>query len=466
MGIAGRMKSRGRIFLIVFLVLWMHGCGKDAGEVGRNPQTGNGDAKTGPEIADGGGEPENTGLEETVHLGENVNGTGEAWDSIEGLITGQSFETNLDGWGEVFFASIAPMDGGCEPTFALVKDGNIVYTFPKTQKSTGYVFNGVSAVTFRDYNQDGKQDVIALVSYRDGSRQWNAPSVFLQENSDNMFYLDHPDLVSYRVEAKTEKGPSFYRDTFLEEYVSAQGLTDSVADLAESWTDYAAYADSLLGLFSVEQQIEVFAKNRTVWAGDIEYADERYCFTLAELTNDGRPVLIVSNQGGTGIYTYSSFYKINKSGELQKLETSFREGDSQPDIIEDSMTVYSSFSKEGIKNHFIVHDLVKDSPDTYLYRVSSLNITDDFVLETPLASQWVVYGVEGDLASTTGEDCNGNALTPEEYDNFADRYYGDMGLTKKTALFKWMDVKSLAGMSDKAAVELLRQAYEGFSMSE
>ena len=288
--------------------------------------------------------------------------------------------------------------------------------------------------------------------------------VFLQENSDNMFYLDHPELKDYKVDGKTETGPSFYRDTFLEEYLSKQKLTERMADLSDSWADYVDYADSLAGSFSAERQIKIFAENRAVWMEGMDYANDVFRFTVAGLSNDGRPVLIVSNQGGTGIYTYSNFYKIDKKGELQKLETSFQEGDSQPDIIRESMTVYSSFSTEGIKNHFIVYDLIKDSPGTYFERVSSLCVSDDFVLETPLASLQTVYEGEGYSAHITGEDCSGNALTQEEYENFADTYYGNMGLTKKMAAFKWIDVKTLEGMSDEEAEKLLMEAYEGFSM--
>ena len=75
-----------------------------------------------------------------------------------------------------------------------------------------------------------------------------------------------------------------------------------------------------------------------------------------------------------------------------------------------------------------------------------------------------VYEGEGYSAHITGEDCSGNALTKEEYENFADTYYGNMGLTKKMAAFKWIDVKTLEGMSDEEVEKLLTEAYEGFSM--
>lgn len=426
------MKKAGIILLMAVLSFGVTGCGKSDGEIVAEPQW------------------------------ESVDGTKVPF--AEGMIPEQSFETELDGWGKVFFASVMPQGESGTPGFMLIKNGETVYTFPETSISPDGKFEAVSAVAFQDYNKDGKKDVIVLAEYGSGESRRNEAMVFLQENSDNMFYLDHPELKDYKVDGKTETGPSFYRDTFLEEYLSKQKLTERMADLSDSWADYVDYADSLAGSFSTERQIKIFAENRAVWMEGMDYANDVFQFTVAGLSNDGRPVLIVSNQGGTGIYTYSNFYKIDKKGELQKLETSFQEGGSQPDIIRESMTVYSSFSTEGIKNHFIVYDLIKDSPGTYFERVSSLCVSDDFVLETPLASLRTVYEGEGYSAHITGEDCSGNALTQEEYENFADTYYGNMGLTKKMAAFKWIDVKTLEGMSDEEAEKLLTEAYEGFSM--
>ena len=66
--------------------------------------------------------------------------------------------------------------------------------------------------------------------------------------------------------------------------------------------------------------------------------------------------------------------------------------------------------------------------------------------------------------SASSQECNRHAMTQEEYESFPDLYYGNMGLTKQTAVFKWMDVGSLAGMSQEEAEEALKEAYEGFSM--
>ena len=460
------MKKAGIILLMAVLSFGITGCGKSDGEIVAEPQWESVDGENNSPNTDNGGALENMDGADASGAGneKEAGGDGTKVPFVEGMIPEQSFETELDGWGKVFFASVMPQGESGTPGFMLIKNGETVYTFPETSISPDGKFEAVSAVAFQDYNKDGKKDVIVLAEYGNGENRRSEAMVFLQENSDNMFYLDHPELKDYKVDGKTETGPSFYRDTFLEEYLSKQKLTERMADLSDSWADYVDYADSLAGSFSTERQIKIFAENRAVWMEGMDYANDVFQFTVAGLSNDGRPVLIVSNQGGTGIYTYSNFYKIDKKGELQKLETSFQEGDSQPDIIGESMTVYSSFSAEGIKNHFIVYDLIRDSPVTYLERVSSLCVSDDFVLETPLASLRTVYEGEGHSAHITGEDCGGNALTKEEYENFADTYYGNMGLTKKTATFKWIDVKTLEGRSGEEAEKLLTEAYEGFSM--
>lgn len=433
------MKRIGMMVFLALLIGSINGCGKEEENTVQEPQW------------------------ETVEEEEE-----EAL--VEGLIEDQSFEVELDGWGKVFFASAAPSEDGGQPHFMLLKDNEVVYTFPETPKSADEKFVQVGAVAFRDYNMDGKKDVLVLVTYSDGLSSWNEPRVFLQENSDNMFYLDYPDMESYRVFQDTESygeemgGEAFYRDTFLEEYLSEQGLTDSIAAFSESWADYVGYLDSLSGFYGVESQIELFAKSREIWTEGMDYANDVHRFTLASMGYDGKLTLIVANQGGTGFYTYSEFYQIDEKGELKRLETSFKEGDSQPDIIEESMTVYSRFSLTGNRNYFIVHDMLKDSPGSYVNRVSSLSIQDGFILETPLADQTVIYEGEDQSARISSEDCNGNILTEEEYENFADTYYSNMGMTKQTAGFEWVDVSSLDGADDGEAEEILKRAYEGFSL--
>ncbi|RKI92440.1 hypothetical protein D7V94_07160 [Parablautia intestinalis] len=462
------MKKRGMAVLLIFMLLCTGGCGKEdesRAEVIQSErlETEENNRKYSDEKNPTENAERDNGTEDAP--GENQNGENQSV-SIEGMIKEQSFEVELEGWGKVFFVSIAPKSDNEHPRFALVREGEEVYTFPKTSETTGDKFVEVNAVSFQDYNQDGKKDVIVLVTYGNGENTWKEAEIFLQENSDNMFYLDYPDLAGYRVEGADGAGPGFYRDTLLEEYLGTQRLTETVAQIAPTWPDYIDYVDGLSGYFSEKQQMKRFAEEKDVWAKDVEFADDRHCFTLASMGYDGKVTLIVSNQGGTGCCTYSSFYQIDDRGEVKKLETSFKEGDSEPDLIMDNMTVYSSFSIEGNRNYFIVYDQLKDSPDSYVYRAGSLYVEGGYVQEIPLASQRVLYAGEDYSAHITSYDCNGNELTEEEYDNFPFFYYEGMGLTGKSAVFEWMDVKDIQEMDDAETEKALRQVYEKFSIKE
>ena len=224
------------------------------------------------------------------------------------VIEDQTFEIQLDDWGMVTFTSVAPEDNSNKPEFLLMKNDKIMYEFPEITAAISDSFGQVSGVKFSDVNMDGKKDVLLLLQYCNDGDSWNMPVIFLQENPDNMMYLDYPNLESYKVEAKTKNGTPFYRDTFFEEFLGKQHLTEKLSDMEGVWTDYAEYLDNILGAtMDIQKQIEVFAQNRDKWATDIDFADEQYKFTLADLDMDGQVELLVSHSGGTGFFSYTSF---------------------------------------------------------------------------------------------------------------------------------------------------------------
>ena len=297
----------------------------------------------------------------------------------------------------------------------------------------------------------------------------NTINRFLQENPDNMMYLDYPNLESYKVEAKTENGNPFYRDTFLEEFLSEQHLTEKLSDMEGVWTDYVKYVDSISGATKdIQKQIEIFAQNRDKWAVDIDFANEQYKFTLADLDMDGQVELLVSHCGGTGIFSYTSFYKVDKDGKLKELDTTFSEYESQPDLMdsvsdESDVTVYSNIINGKGCYNYIVYDFMKESPDCYIYRVSSLAIVDDVVTETKLAIEYETYEDPDYEATISYEDYNGTELTEDEYRTYAARYYEAQQASEHRAHFKWIDVSDIVGVSDSEAAQILMESYDAYS---
>lgn len=87
-------------------------------------------------------------------------------------IDDQCFDVELDGWGEVTFASYGQDKsayGYKDAVFKLEKNGEELYQFPFVREENyriGESFLGVLAVSFQDYNGDGKKDIIVIAEYK------------------------------------------------------------------------------------------------------------------------------------------------------------------------------------------------------------------------------------------------------------------------------------------------------------
>lgn len=89
------------------------------------------------------------------------------------VIPEQSFDVDLNYWGEVCFVSYLPTyDTNLEDvSFVLAKDNQIVYHFPdyfennSTENDSIGMFDSVEAVGFQDIDGDNAKDVIVIINY-------------------------------------------------------------------------------------------------------------------------------------------------------------------------------------------------------------------------------------------------------------------------------------------------------------
>jgi len=114
----------------------------------------------------------------------------------------------LDGWGQVVFASFEPeyymeMSGKGQVRygdvrFMLLKEDKVVYRFPGINEENavyGQQFGQVLAVSFKDYNEDGRMDIMTILEYTgvqesdvDGS--FRLARLYTQEDEGNAFVVD------------------------------------------------------------------------------------------------------------------------------------------------------------------------------------------------------------------------------------------------------------------------------------
>lgn len=117
------------------------------------------------------------GTQEIPYLNDrNKNAASEELDISESemldgdrVIQEQSFDVELNDWGEVQFVSYMP-DGVPlvgDVSFLLTKENQIIYTFPAYEE-TG-LLESVDAVGFQDIDGDNVKDVIVIMTYVSGA---------------------------------------------------------------------------------------------------------------------------------------------------------------------------------------------------------------------------------------------------------------------------------------------------------
>ena len=92
------------------------------------------------------------------------------------IIQDQSFDVELNGWGDVRFISYGPEAGADfeDVSFCLMKDNKVIYSFPyygednKTDTYAG-LFDSVESVGFRDVNNDSLKDIVVIINYITGA---------------------------------------------------------------------------------------------------------------------------------------------------------------------------------------------------------------------------------------------------------------------------------------------------------
>jgi hypothetical protein len=186
-----KMKKKIAIFLLSTCIV-MTGCSNEKSIEENQAVTEQADVKTEDKINNTVSEPESEGDATQGNLGVDI---------LEGQIKEQSFDIELDSWGNVTFASFLPVaneNGDGDVQFRLLSGKDIIYHFPGITEDnlcTGQTFKKVIAVAFNDYNKDGKRDVIIINEYAPQSGpnkedNYKQVRVYTQENEKKEFIID------------------------------------------------------------------------------------------------------------------------------------------------------------------------------------------------------------------------------------------------------------------------------------
>ncbi len=203
---------------------------------------------------------------------------------------------------------------------------------------------------------------------------------------------------------------------------------------------------------SLNAQLQVIAECRDLWMQAAEYAGDFCQYAVTDLDHNGRYEIIVAEVTGTGIYTYSSFYEVNENYDgLNECETDFVEGDSQPDIVSDTLETYTD---EQGRYFYAVYDWIRNGAAEYYENVRELTLSDGRISTAPIAYRTTIYD-EG-VPTVTCEDADGNAITEEEYESAAENYF--VGYSKSTTSIVWQEISELGETTEQIVAQLSQSA--------
>lgn len=433
-GTGKRRNSMKRKLIIVGLAALMgimSGCAKKASE-----------EKAG-QVETGGLVSIDTGDDE----GENTQAGGNAEEQYGPQIEEQTFDVTLDGWGNVTFAAFMPKESkDGDVSFKLMRNGETAFDLPGITEDNRRIeqhFIKVAAVSFKDYNGDGKKDIIIINEYARQSQpeqRYHEVRLYTQAGTGREFSL--------------EQG-------LLTEYLMKNDYSDTIQLVMEGIAEYQAYqkAETEAKAGDAAQQVQLMADNAAQWADTMADEGVLYFYAVTDLDHNGRLELIISSCQGTGIYTYSYYYEVNKNFDgLNVFEPSMPEGDSQADIITDSVPVYYDAQKN--LYYYIFDDTIRGGADmSYTYK-RALFMTGGKVDEMGLGCRGTVF--DGQAVSVTYTDADDKEISEDEYLKLADTRFS--GLEKKTASIDWhkADKSELLSMGRGQLVEKLLESYKGF----
>lgn len=366
-------------------------------------------------------------------------------ENLDRIIEEQSFDTTLEGWGDVRFVSLRPEDSAKQDVqFQLLKDGKEVYTFrgmTEDNSLNSETFVGITAVAFKDYNEDGKKDVILILKYaQESGEEYNQVRIYSQSGDGNEFSIDEG----------------------LAEYLMAQYENDSIDSVMKGAKEFREYNVSL-NEGSIPAQLDLIASQKEAWSKeyDTDFDYEPKFYTVTDLDGNGRLEVIMAICTGTGIYTYSSYYEVNEAFDgLTEIEQPTQEGDSQADIITDEVTAY--YDTAGGRSYYIFDDLLKSSAAEYYESLRALSLQDGKLIEEYLANKTTIYQ-DADHFTITCTDPKGNTISEEEYGQVADQKYGTLDKIKVNFLWNQIDEKKdFDHLSKEELVNKLEQSYTTF----
>ena len=210
-------------------------------------------------------------------------------------------------------------------------------------------------------------------------------------------------------------------------------------------------------------QVALIARARSEW--EPAAPGETVGFLVTDLDHNGRLEILVSDFGGTGLYTYTDAYEVNeaKTGLVRIVKT-WGEGTSEADVMSKKNVRAYTDGISGIE-WYVVTDLLRDGRDYYHF-LSALSLQNGNLVTWPLAKAFTHYDDEGG-EHTSYEDGNGKVISEREFQSTEVRMFAPYERTDVT--WDWLMYhadtygKDWLSADDETIKERLLDSYLAFA---
>lgn len=317
----------------------------------------------------------------------------------------QSFSLDLESWGEVAFVSYGPdilEDIRQDVSFVLEQNGEEVFAFPEVRDGNLRVndrFEGIDAVAFKDYDQDGYTDIIIICTYE-------------QTEGDDAGTV-HQEVRIYK------GGEHVFR--YMDQLcfgLNTEGKNQSISQVLD---EIREEAPDLSGMDrELRRQLEVFAEAKEQWIPK-DYDPYAFGYTVYDLDGDGRLELMVQVMAGTGLFSENHFYRAEESGSgIIELSQEFYDGVSELDIGVSGSQAQAFRDEEGTV-YYMASDIMRNGYAESFCNEGAYYLRDDCIYST--VYRGLLREAQGEDSWTeTCCDAEGNEISREDWEGLREGF--------------------------------------------
>ena len=209
---------------------------------------------------------------------------------------------------------------------------------------------------------------------------------------------------------------------------------------------------------SVRSQVEVFASHWDELYTSFPEETTDPSFALVDLNHDDVLELLVSEQIGTGQYTYTGIYQV-RNGQVREIKNNMQFEGSEPDLIDAWLDMYRN--PDTALEYYVTRDDLRINSGEYYHTYGGIHLSEDGnSLENELiAREHILYVPE----RHEYYNADNQKVSKNDYDKLIENFYKKKGYEHKRVHLSWMEKKKASEYDGRSKIfSSLIQSYQGF----